>query len=135
MTSRFRYPLVLAVAALVACVSDACAQAPAAIVKPVLTRALPDLPGHEVSMVTVEYPPGGASKSHSHGTDTFVYVLEGTLVMQVAGGQEMTLGPGETFYESPTDVHSVSRNASATLPAKFLVFFVKKQDPASGAKP
>lgn len=111
------------------------AQAPAASVKPVLTQALPDLPGREVSIVTVEYPPGGESKSHSHAANTFVYVLEGHLVMAVNGGKEVTIGPGETFYESPTDVHSVSRNASATAPARFLVFFVKKQDPPSGAKP
>lgn len=111
------------------------AQAPAATAKPVLTQALPDLPGREVSILTVEYPPGGESKSHSHAANTFVYVLEGQLVMAVNGGKEVTIGPGETFYESPTDVHSTSRNASATAPARFLVFFVKKQDPPAGAKP
>lgn len=114
---------------------EARAQAPAASVKPVLTQALPDLPGREVSMLTVEYPPGGESKSHSHAANTFVYVLEGHLVMAVNGGKEVTIGPGETFYESPTDVHSTSRNASATAPARFLVFFVKKQDPPPAGKP
>ncbi len=127
--------LALSIAAPLSLGTVARAQAPAAQVTPVLTQALPDLPGREVSMVTVVYPPGGASKSHSHAANTFVYVLEGSLVMQVEGGKEMTLGPGDTFYESPTDVHSVSRNASDTVPAKFLVFFVKKQDPPAGARP
>lgn len=135
MRRRIHALLAISLAMPLLLVATAGAQAPAARVKPVLTQALPDLPGREVSMVTVEYPPGGESKSHSHGADTFVYVLEGQLVMAVAGGKEVTIGPGETFYESPTDVHSVSRNASATAPARFLVFFVKKQDPPSGAKP
>ena len=76
-------------------------------------------------MVTVEYPPGGSSLPHRHNAHTFVYVLEGSVVMQVQGAAPVTLGPGETFYESPTDVHAVSRNASDTKPAKFLVLFVK----------
>jgi len=103
------------------------ADPPAPTAKPVLTQALPDLKGKEVTILTVEYPPGGASPSHRHNADTFVYVLEGAVVMQVAGGKEVTLTAGQTFYESPTDIHSVSRNASATQPAKFLVFFVKDQ--------
>jgi quercetin dioxygenase-like cupin family protein len=77
------------------------------------------------TMVTVEYPPGGSSPEHRHNAQTFVYVLEGSIVMQVKGGKEVTLGPGETFYESPDDVHTVSRNASTTKPAKFLVFLLK----------
>jgi quercetin dioxygenase-like cupin family protein len=96
-------------------------------VKPIVTKSLPDLPGKEVMMLTVEYPPGGVSTPHRHNANTFVYVLEGAIVMAVAGGKEMTVNAGETFYESPNDVHSVSRNASATEPAKFLVFFVKNQ--------
>ena len=107
-------------------------QPQASIVKPVLTQALPDLQGKEVSIVTVEYPPGFVGAPHRHDSDTFVYVLEGSIIMQVAGGKQMTLHPGETFYESPTDVHSVGRNASNTERAKFLVFFVKNQGaPAS----
>ncbi|HTE42128.1 MAG TPA: cupin domain-containing protein [Steroidobacteraceae bacterium] len=102
-------------------------QAPAAVAKPVLTQALPDLRGKEVSMLTVEYPPGAVSAPHRHNANTFVYVLEGSVVMQVTGGKEVTLTAGQTFYESPTDIHSVSRNASATQPAKFLVFFIKDQ--------
>jgi quercetin dioxygenase-like cupin family protein len=99
----------------------------AATVKPVLTQALPDLRGKEVMMLTVEYPPGGESPAHRHNANTFVYVLEGSVVMQVAGGKQVTVKAGETFYESPSDVHSVSRNASASERAKFLVFFVKDQ--------
>ena len=76
-------------------------------------------------MVTVEYAPGASSAEHRHNAHTFVYVLEGSVVMQVKGGKEVTLGPGQTFYESPDDIHSVSKNASATKPAKFLVFMVK----------
>jgi quercetin dioxygenase-like cupin family protein len=105
--------------------ADSPPKAPDAAVKPVLTQPLPDLHGKEVLMLTVEYPPGGASPAHRHNANTFVYVLEGAVVMQVAGGKEKTVKAGETFYESPTDIHSVSRNASATQPAKFLVFFVK----------
>lgn len=83
-------------------------------------------------MLTVEYAPGGASLPHKHQAHTFVYVLEGTIVMQVKGGKETRLSAGETFYESPTDIHTVSRNASDTERAKFLVFFVKERGvPAS----
>jgi quercetin dioxygenase-like cupin family protein len=105
-------------------------KAPAAVAKPLITRALPDIEGKEVMMLTVEYPPGGTSAPHRHDANTFVYVLEGAVVMKVEGGKEVTLKPGDTFYESPTDIHSVSRNASATEPAKFLVFFVKDQGKA-----
>jgi len=103
-----------------------------AVVQPLLTRALPELPNKEVTMLTVEYAPGGASPPHKHQAHTFVYVLEGTIVMQVKGGKETHLSAGETFYESPTDIHMVSRNASDTERAKFLVFFVKERGaPAS----
>jgi quercetin dioxygenase-like cupin family protein len=76
-------------------------------------------------MLTVEYPPGGADPIHRHNASAFVYVLEGSVVMQVKGGKEVTLTPGETFYEGPDDVHIVGRNASSTKPAKFVVFLVK----------
>jgi len=92
---------------------------------PLLAKDLTGIPGKEATMTTVEYPPGGSSAEHRHNAHVFVYVLEGSVVMQVKGGKEVTLGPGQTFYESPDDVHTVSRNASATQPAKFLVFFVK----------
>lgn len=110
-------------------------QPPTAIAKQILTQSLPDLQGKEVSMVTVEYPPGAVSAPHRHDSDTFVYVLEGSIIMQVAGGKLMTLHPGDTFYESPTDVHSVGRNASNTERAKFLVFFVKNQGAAASRPP
>jgi quercetin dioxygenase-like cupin family protein len=83
--------------------------------------------GKEGTMIMVEYAPGGWDAEHVHKAHTFVYVLEGSLVMQVKGGEEVTLGPGQTFHESPGDVHTVSRNASTTEPAKFLVFFVKEK--------
>jgi quercetin dioxygenase-like cupin family protein len=92
-----------------------------------MTRDLTGLAGKEGSMVTVEYAPGASSAAHRHNAYTFVYVLEGSVVMQVKGGKEVTLGSGQTFYESPDDVHTVSRNASNTKPAKFLVFFVKEK--------
>ena len=95
------------------------------IVVPLLTQSLPNIEGKEGTMVTVEYAPGGVSAAHRHNANTFVYVLEGSVVMQVAGGKLQTLTAGQTFYESPTDVHAVSRNASTTQKAKILVFFVK----------
>ena len=76
-------------------------------------------------MITVEYPPGGSDPIHRHNAHAFVYVLEGSIVMQVRGGKEVTLTPGQTFYEAPSDVHVVGRNASQTKPAKFVVFLVK----------
>lgn len=112
--------------------ADEAPAAAAAKVTPLLSKPLPDIDGKEGVVLTVEYPPGGASGSHRHNANTFVYVLEGSVVMQVAGGPEQTLTVGQTFYESPTDIHTVSRNASATKPAKILVFFVKEQGaPAS----
>ena len=95
-------------------------------VTPLMTKQLAEMPGKEATMVTVEYAPGGSSAAHRHNAHVFVYVLEGTVVMQVKGGKEVTLGAGQTFYESPGDVHTVSRNASNTKPAKFVVFFVKQ---------
>ncbi len=76
-------------------------------------------------MITVEYPPGGSDPIHRHNADAFVYVLDGSIVMQVRGGKQVALTPGQTFYEGPDDVHIVGRNASDTKPAKFLVFLVK----------
>jgi quercetin dioxygenase-like cupin family protein len=92
-----------------------------------LTENLAGIPGKEGSMLTVEYAPGASSSIHRHNANTFVYVLEGSVVMRVRGGKEVTLGPGQTFYESPDDIHIVSKNASPTKPAKFLVFFVKEK--------
>jgi quercetin dioxygenase-like cupin family protein len=99
---------------------------PAAVMQ-LLTKELAGNPGKEILMSTVTYPPGGASPPHRHDAQVFVYVLEGELIMQVQGGPKVTLKPGETFYESPDDVHSVSANASQTAPAKFLVFIIKNK--------
>ena len=89
------------------------------------SKDLPDFPGKEGLMITVAYPPGSSDPVHRHNADAFVYVLEGSIVMQVRGGKEVTLTPGQTFYEGPSDVHVVGRNASQTKPAKFVVFLVK----------
>lgn len=94
-------------------------------VTPLLSKDLTGIPGKEGLMITVEYPPGSSDPIHRHNAAAFVYVLEGSIVMQVRGGKEVTLTPGETFYEGPSDVHIVGRNASQTKPAKFVVFLVK----------
>ena len=94
-------------------------------VTPLMSNDLAEFPGKEGLMNTVDYPPGSSSPVHRHNAHVFLYVLEGSVVMQVKGGKEITLTPGQTFYEGPNDVHVVSRNASSTKPAKFLVFLVK----------
>jgi quercetin dioxygenase-like cupin family protein len=91
---------------------------------PLLSKDLTDFPGKEGLMITVEYPAGGSDPIHHHNAHAFVYVLEGSIVMQVRGGKEVTLTPGQTFYEGPSDVHVVGRNASQTKPAQFVVFLV-----------
>src|SRR5262252_1780899 len=96
-------------------------------VTPLLSKDLTNLPGKEGLMITVEYPPGSSDPIHRHNAHAFVYVLEGSIVMQVRGGKEVTLRPGQTFYEGPDDVHVVGRNASKTKPAKFVVFLVKEK--------
>ena len=96
-----------------------------ATVKPLLSKDLAGVPGRELSMITVEYPPGGTSPAHTHHAQALVYVLEGSIVMQVKGGRPITLDPGQTWYEGPDDVHIVGRNANETAPARFLVFLVK----------
>lgn len=105
-------------------------------VTPLMTRDLIGARGKEVLMITVAYVPGGASLPHRHDAQVFVYVLEGRLTMQVRGSPAVTLGPGQTFYEGPDDVHQLSANASRTAPAKILVFMVKdKAKPASREVP
>jgi quercetin dioxygenase-like cupin family protein len=105
-----------------------------AIVAELMARDLIGLPGKEVTMETVEYAPGGKSAPHRHHAQVFVYVLEGSLRMQVQGSPIETLGPGGTFYESPDDIHTVSENASQTKPAKFLVVMVKDKAAGAGGK-
>jgi quercetin dioxygenase-like cupin family protein len=90
-----------------------------------LSKDLPDFPGKEGLMIAVVYPPGASDPIHRHNADAFVYVLEGSVVMQLKGGKEVTLTPGQTFYEGPGDIHVVGRNASSTKPAKFIVFLLK----------
>ena len=101
---------------------------PMAEVSALMTKALSDYPGKEGMMILVTYPPGSVDPVHRHDAHAFVYVLEGSIVMGLKGGKEVTLGPGQTFYEGPDDVHTVGRNASHTRPAKFLVFLLKDQN-------
>ena len=99
-----------------------------------LLRDLVGAPGKQLRMITVEYPPGGSSPPHEHHAQVAVYVLEGSMRMQVKGQEPVTLGPGDAFYEDVNDVHVVSANASDTRPAKFVVFLVEDKKPAEGAK-
>jgi quercetin dioxygenase-like cupin family protein len=101
--------------------------APQPIVVPIMQKDVADMPGREMLMLSVEYPPGAVEHIHRHDASAFVYVLEGTIVEGVRGGKEVTLTPGQTFYEGPNDVHTIGRNASATKPAKFVVVLVKKK--------
>ena len=100
-------------------------QAPQASVTSLTSKDLPEFPGKEGLMIIVDYPPGTVDPIHKHNAHAFVYVLEGSIIMQVKGGKEVTLTPGQTFYEGPDDVHVVGKNASSTKPAKFVVFFIK----------
>jgi quercetin dioxygenase-like cupin family protein len=113
------------VALLLLCLMTGSAMAQQAKVTPLISKDLPESPGREVVMITVEHAPGGSSPIHRHNAHAIVYVLEGSVVMQVKGGQQVTLTPGQTFYEGPGDIHLVDRNASTTKPAKFLVFIIK----------
>ena len=97
-------------------------------VTPLMSKDLADFPGKEGLMITVVYPPGSSDPIHRHNAHAFVYVLEGSIVMQVKGGKEVTLTPGQSFYEGPNDIHVVGRNASTTKPAKLVVVLVKNKD-------
>jgi quercetin dioxygenase-like cupin family protein len=96
-------------------------------ITPLLTKDLAGSPDEQVLMYTVDFPPGFSSPIHRHNAQVSVYVLEGSVVMQVRGQKELTLGPGQSFYEDPSDIHIVSRNASSTKPAKFVVFLINKK--------
>jgi len=124
MTSR---PFLALIASVGLAAGLAQAAAPHAEVREVMTKELSDLPGKEGLMLIVTYPPGSADEIHRHDAHAFVYVLEGSVVMQLKGGPEVTLKPGETFYEGPQDIHIVGRNASKTKPAKFVVVLIKNQ--------
>lgn len=99
--------------------------APSAIVTPLMTKPLDGYPGKEALMISVEYPPGAVDPVHRHHAAAFVYVVDGSIVMQVKGGERVTLKPGQTFYEGPNDLHTVGRNASLAKPAKFIVLLLK----------
>ncbi|WP_433866435.1 cupin domain-containing protein [Ralstonia wenshanensis] len=101
--------------------------APEASVTPLRSESLPEFPGKEAEMIVVDYPPGAVDPVHRHDAHAFVYVLEGSIVMSLNGGKEVTLKAGDTFHEGPNDIHTVGRNASATQPAKFVVFLIKKK--------
>src|SRR6476646_9438023 len=94
-------------------------------VTPLMSKDLAEFPGKEGLMITVVYPPGDSDPIHRHNAHAFLYVLEGSVVMQLKDGKEITLTPGQTFYEGPKDIHTVGRNVSSTKPAKFIVFLVK----------
>jgi quercetin dioxygenase-like cupin family protein len=97
-------------------------------VTPLMSKDLPEFRGKEGVMITVVYPPGASDPIHRHNAHAFVYMLEGTIVMQLKGGKEITLAPGQTFYEGPHDIHVLGRNASTTKSAKFVVLLVKNKD-------
>jgi quercetin dioxygenase-like cupin family protein len=113
------------VALVLLCLLTGTAVAQEAKVTPLLSKDLPESPGREALMLTVEHAPGGSSAIHRHNAHALVYVLEGSVVMQLKGGKQVTLTPGQSFYEGPDDVHVVDRNASSTEPAKFLVVLIK----------
>ena len=107
------------------CLMTGTAMAEQAKVMSLMSKDLPENPGKEMLMITVEHAPGGSSPVHRHNAHAIVYVLEGSVVMQVKGGKQVTLTAGQSFYEGPDDVHVVDRNASSTKPAKFLVVLIK----------
>ena len=115
------------VALVLLCLMTATAMAQQPKVTSLTSKDLTENPGREVLMFTVEHAPGGSSAIHRHNAQAFVYVLEGSVVMQLKGGEEVTLTPGQSFYEGPDDVHLVDRNASTTEPAKFLVLLIKNK--------
>ena len=113
------------VALVLLCLMTGTAVAQEPKVTSLMSKDLPESPGKELLVIAVEHAPGGSNPAHRHNAHAVVYVLEGSVVMQVKGGKEVTLTPGQTFYEGPSDVHLVDRNASSTEPAKFVVFLIK----------
>ena len=113
--------------AVVLCAAGGRLTAQQAEVTPLMTKELPDIPGKEALMITVVYPPGPGDPVHRHNAHAFIYVLEGSVVMQLKGGKPVTVAAGETFYEGPDDIHTVGRSASSSKPAKLLVLLVKNK--------
>jgi quercetin dioxygenase-like cupin family protein len=122
---KVRYLIIALNLSIGLCLTSGIATAQQAIVKELMSKDLKDFPGKEGLMITVEYPPGATDPVHRHNAHAFVYVLEGSIVMQLKGGKEVTLTPGQTFYEGPDDVHIVGRSADNTKPAKFVVLLIK----------
>ena len=132
-SSKLRLALVVLVASILIPTGTLIAQRPVTpsaaqeTITPLITKDLAGFPGEQALMYTVDFPPGFSSPVHRHNAQVSVYVLEGSVVMQLRGQKELTLGPGQSFYEDPNDIHVVSRNASSTKPAKFLVFMINKK--------
>jgi quercetin dioxygenase-like cupin family protein len=124
VSSKLTWVLAFLIASTMIVVSPLIAQE---TITPLITKDLAGSPSEQVLMYTVDFPPGFSSPVHRHNAQVSVYVLEGSVVMQVRGGKELVLGPGQSFYEDPNDIHVVSRNASSTKPAKFLVFLINKK--------
>ena len=125
---RIRYFALTLLLSVGLCLVSGTATAQQAIVTPLMSKDLKDFPGKEGLLIAVQYPPGASDPIHRHNAHAFVYVLEGSIVMRLKGGKQVTLKAGETFYEGPSDVHIVGRTASNTQPAKFLVFLIKEKD-------
>ena len=113
------------VAMVLLCLMTGTAMAQEAKVTSLMSKELPENPGKEMLMIIVEHAPGGSNPGHRHNAHAMVYVLEGSVVMRMKGGKQVTLTPGQTFYEGPADIHVIDRNASSTKPAKFLVVLIK----------
>jgi quercetin dioxygenase-like cupin family protein len=123
--TRVQYLVVTLLLSVSQCLISSTLMAQEPKVTSLMSKDLKDFPGKELLMITVEHAPGGSSPSHRHNAHAMLYVLEGSVVQQVKGGKEVTLTPGQTFYEGPDDIHVVDRNASKTQPAKFVVFLIK----------
>jgi quercetin dioxygenase-like cupin family protein len=97
--------------------------APSSQVSGIINQPLStDLEAWSVKVVNVVYPPGGASQPHRHPAEIFAYVESGAVVAQIEDGEEITYTAGQLYYEPPMVLHRVSRNASATEPAKVVAF-------------
>lgn len=127
MSNFNRFGMSLALFALGAAAIPPAGAEDGAIIAPLISKDLADIPGKEMLMITVTYPPGYVGAVHRHDAHSFIYVLEGSVVMAVKGGQEVTVKAGQTFYEGPTDIHTVGRNASSTQPAKLVVVLLKNE--------
>jgi quercetin dioxygenase-like cupin family protein len=123
--TRVQYLVLTLLLSVSQCLISSTLMAQEAKVTSLMSKDLTENPGKELLMITVEHAPGGSSPIHRHNAHAMVYVLEGSVVMQLKGGKQITLTPGQSFYEGPDDIHVVDRNASSAQPAKFLVFLIK----------